>query len=336
MFEYINQDYPNKYGEVDKNIIPEQQRAGFWQRYLAKKVGAPSPEEVRSSQDKQQARQRVQGLLGQRPEIYQGEMAGPSMQGQPAPQFVRQPVMEGGEGRGLLGGKSTPAEFYGGLLTTPGYEPMGSQGLQGLLSAKQKQGFTLSPGQTRFDSQGQPVANVAPTEGTSKAEQNRFNQEQKLREKFQAQVGDYVKIRDAWGRIQASASDPSAAGDLALVFNYMKVLDPGSTVREGEFATAQNAAGVPTRVLNVYNKIQSGEILAPEQRNDFVGRAEKLYNSQEKGLKQLEGEYTKLATGYNLTPANVIPDYRVNYADKVPQGKPKPAKKYNPTTGKIE
>ena len=38
---------------------------------------------------------------------------------------------------------------------------------------------------------------------------------------------------------------PDAAGDMALIFSYMKMLDPNSTVREGEYATAQDAGSIP-------------------------------------------------------------------------------------------
>jgi len=34
----------------------------------------------------------------------------------------------------------------------------------------------------------------------------------------------------------------------------MKILDPGSVVREGEFATAQNSAGIPERIRAKYNR----------------------------------------------------------------------------------
>jgi hypothetical protein len=68
--------------------------------------------------------------------------------------------------------------------------------------------------------------------------------ENKLRDDFLKGSKVFVDTKDAYTRIQDSASDPSAAGDLALIFNYMKMLDPGSTVREGEFATAQDSAGV--------------------------------------------------------------------------------------------
>jgi hypothetical protein len=90
---------------------------------------------------------------------------------------------------------------------------------------------------------------------------------------------DFTDIANSWDRIAASADDPSAAGDLALIFNYMKMLDPGSTVREGEFANAQNSAGIPTRIRSAYNRARSGERLVEEQREDFFGQAQNIFDA---------------------------------------------------------
>ena len=135
-----------------------------------------------------------------------------------------------------------------------------------------------------------------------------FTDAKKLRDEFVKQSGDFVKVRDAYNRIEASAQDPSAAGDLALIFNYMKVLDPGSTVREGEFATAQNSGGVPERARAAYNKVLRGERLAPTQRQDFVSRAGDLFNAQNRSHQQRVGEYERLAGRFNIAPEDVIVD----------------------------
>jgi len=118
-----------------------------------------------------------------------------------------------------------------------------------------------------------------------------------LRKEFQGikEVKDFQSQVSALGRIMSSAQDPSAAGDLALIFNYMKMLDPGSTVREGEFATAEQAAGVPTRVLNLYNRVREGTRLSPEQRADFTGRARTIYDG---ALKSYEENYENPYLGY--------------------------------------
>jgi len=111
-----------------------------------------------------------------------------------------------------------------------------------------------------------------------KASDTQFDRAKKLRGEITKASTEFKKIESAFGRIEASSAAPSAAGDLALIFNFMKMLDPGSVVREGEFATAQNAAGVPDRVVNTYNRLLSGERLAPKQRDDFVGQAKRIFD----------------------------------------------------------
>lgn len=131
-----------------------------------------------------------------------------------------------------------------------------------------------------------------------------------LRQDFVTASKDFVIQRDAFTRIKSSAREPSAAGDLALIFNYMKLLDPGSTVREGEFATAQNAAGVPQVVQSYYNRVMTGERLADEQRADFVKRAGMIYNDVLGNHKRLEGQYTDIAKRNAIDPRDVVISYR--------------------------
>jgi hypothetical protein len=123
-----------------------------------------------------------------------------------------------------------------------------------------------------------------------------------------AEVKDFGKQASAFGRVISSAQDPSAAGDLALIFNYMKVLDPGSTVREGEFATAQNAGGVGERVISLYNSIKRGERLSPDQRADFVDRSRRLYLGAEQGYQGIRKQYSDIARQYDYDIDRAVPD----------------------------
>lgn len=123
-------------------------------------------------------------------------------------------------------------------------------------------------------------------------------------------VKSFSEQSQAFGRIVASAENPSPAGDLALIFNYMKVLDPGSTVREGEFANAQNAGGVDDRVRSLFNQVMVGTRLTEGQRADFVSRAQRLYGNAEQGYAKTEKFYKGLAQRAGLKPEDVIPDYR--------------------------
>jgi|LakMenEpi03Aug12_release.lakeMendotaPanAssembly.Ray.scaffolds.fasta_scaffold04700_25 hypothetical protein len=126
-----------------------------------------------------------------------------------------------------------------------------------------------------------------------------------LRKEATTQLSEYQKFGDAWGRVQEAAMNPSPANDIALIFAYMKILDPTSAVREGEFATAANAGSIPQRVWARYNKLIRGEELNAEQRNDFLSSAYGLVRSQHRNAQRIVDRYGNLAAGYGVNPKAV-------------------------------
>jgi hypothetical protein len=133
----------------------------------------------------------------------------------------------------------------------------------------------------------------------------RANLEEGLRNKYLEQSKDYQTVRNYYQRMLSVAKDPSAAGDIALVFSYMKVLDPTSVVREGEFATAANAGSVPDAVRNMWNKMLTGERLGAN-RQDFINQATNIFNSTNSQQQQLTSEFQRIAKSNGILPENVI------------------------------
>jgi hypothetical protein len=136
-----------------------------------------------------------------------------------------------------------------------------------------------------------------------------FGKENKLRDEFIQQSKSWKEINDAYPKILAAAQDPSPAGDISLLYGFMKLNDPTSTVRESEYATAENAAGVPDRIRQQYNKALNGEKLTNNMRADFIKRAGQLYASQYKNQTKLTQQYEALAGRNKVNPKNVIIDY---------------------------
>lgn len=130
--------------------------------------------------------------------------------------------------------------------------------------------------------------------------------EAKLRKEYIDNTKSFQEVGAAYNRLQAS--EPTAAGDLALIFQYMKMLDPGSVVREGEFANAQNAAGIPTRIQNIYNKLLSGERLSTDQRNQFASQAGKLYEAEKRKADAVRSGITRIGQGMGLNTDNLFYD----------------------------
>lgn len=123
------------------------------------------------------------------------------------------------------------------------------------------------------------------------------------------QVQDYKNVVISYNTIRSAAENPSAAGDLSLIFQYMKVLDPGSTVREGEFANAQNAAGVPDRIRNLFNNWSKGQRLDEKQRQDFITQAKKIVDARGKSIDPLIRQTRqKFDRTINKQNRNLTPD----------------------------
>ena len=140
--------------------------------------------------------------------------------------------------------------------------------------------------------------------GTGKA----FGNEKDLRTEFTTQMKPYVELAQAFRKVEAAALNPSAAGDISLVYGYMKILDPGSTVMQGEQATAQNAGGVPDRIRATYNKALTGESLADNVRLDFYSQARNLIESQRQMAADVGDRYKQYADAYKLDSNQIVFD----------------------------
>lgn len=142
--------------------------------------------------------------------------------------------------------------------------------------------------------EGDPTGNVKAAE--------------KLRKEYNA-LGPVKAALDAQASYETmvnASTDPSAAGDLSLIFSFMKVLDPGSVVKETEFANAQNAAGVPDRIRNSFNKVLSGERLSEGQRRDFLKQAKGLADKAAERAAAETERYSGIAERSGFSPQDVV------------------------------
>ncbi|MDO9381831.1 MAG: hypothetical protein Q7T86_03115 [Hyphomicrobiaceae bacterium] len=130
--------------------------------------------------------------------------------------------------------------------------------------------------------------------------------EEGLRKEITAVNKDWPVIRDAANKIKLAANDPSAAGDMALIFGYMKLLDPASVVRETEYANAENARGVPEGIRNVWKRVLEGERLSDGQRKDFLNQAGKIANAQAERYRQSLKSYDEVGKRLEVDTRNVI------------------------------
>ena len=143
----------------------------------------------------------------------------------------------------------------------------------------------------------------------------------KMRKEYNSldEVKAFKPVRASFLKVKKSAEKPSAAGDLALVFNYMKILDPGSVVRESEFKTASDATAwlqkneadgvaIPAPIAQAIRKLKDGTILTDTQRKDFVNIARKAASAQFAPVKDSYLQYKNIVDQMQLPEGLTLPD----------------------------
>ena len=135
-----------------------------------------------------------------------------------------------------------------------------------------------------------------------------YDDESKLRNEFIGQIKaeSFNTIRDQYFNLSDASKAGTAPGDMKMIFSYMKMLDPGSIVRESEYATAQNAAGIPQRIIGAYNKALDGQSLSPQQRQEFMAEARDIWKRKTKTFKATVDTYRQLAKNSGFNPNKVV------------------------------
>ena len=176
-------------------------------------------------------------------------------------------------------------------------------------------------------SMAQQRIGAANDRASAAAERAGFNQAAELRKEFQGQSKNFQQVRDSFNRIQTSAQSPTPAGDLSMLYNYMKMLDPGSVVRESEFRSAATAKPMLERLglsWDAIGSVWNGNKMTPGMRQDFLNRANQLYSAEAQQHGQRVNEYKRLSTGYGINPSNVITDMEATTQPQAPAAPTQP------------
>ena len=134
-----------------------------------------------------------------------------------------------------------------------------------------------------------------------------FQAEREIRKEWNVKKVPFNKIESSHKKLITSLKRQSGVGDMSAIFVYMKMLDPGSVVRESEFAQAQQTAGAVEILIARMNQNAKGDKLSPDQRTEFLALADDFYKLAKKDLTG--GRYelgTILQGNLALNPKNIF------------------------------
>lgn len=136
-----------------------------------------------------------------------------------------------------------------------------------------------------------------------------FKNEKALRDELTGSemYKNFSALQGAFDQIRTALANPTASNDLAAATKFMKLLDPGSVVRESELGMAMAATGVFDRAMSYKDRFDKGTVLTPAQRKDFLQSATALYNVAANRFRPFAEKYRGMATDYGLNPSRVVP-----------------------------
>lgn len=138
-------------------------------------------------------------------------------------------------------------------------------------------GYTIK--QVTLNSDGDPTFTYEPA---AKAQYERLSKAMKD-VMSDTTVKNYMKARtqyDFLRRVVAEQEARIAAGesdtgqhDMAIIFTFMKTIDPDSVVREGEFRSAKLTGSAYQNLKTMWESVFKGNMLQPEMRRNFMNAA---------------------------------------------------------------
>lgn len=154
-----------------------------------------------------------------------------------------------------------------------------------------------------------PAAARADARESRVAERQSRTDARQLRRDFESQDGvkEYETVRSSYNRLRALAANGSATDDTAVGFEFMKMLDPTSVVRESEYALVGQSQGIGGQALVALQRLSTGQRLTPELRRNLVETGERVFQGRQARYNELVQQYRGYAEEDGFDPDRVVP-----------------------------
>lgn len=110
----------------------------------------------------------------------------------------------------------------------------------------------------------------------------------------------YEDMKVSYGQVSSAIKSGTPIGDTAAATKIMKLLDPGSVVRETELGMAMAATGKMDLLKNYFENYMKGTKLTTSQRAEFQSLADELFNAAASAYNSKRLEYENLGREFGL------------------------------------
>jgi hypothetical protein len=150
---------------------------------------------------------------------------------------------------------------------------------------------------------------------TSLTSKDKFEFEKNLRSEYDKKSKDIVSALDQARTAKKALEQGTGIGDIQAVFSFMKAVDPGSRVTEGEIELTAAAGGKLRTLAAFANKAATGKVFDSATRQEMWQLMSEVTKDSIQNLDSLQTRYTGLSSEYGIDPENVISPYSfdINY-----------------------
>ena len=132
--------------------------------------------------------------------------------------------------------------------------------------------------------------------------------EMDLAKQFRADktVQAHQLMQNEMRQLESLAAEGNPQSDQALITKFAKILDPGSVVRETEFAITEKGGGVLTSLQNTLDKARGTGRLQPSQRQQMLQAARSLTSGVGEEYAKKRKEFSQQGSLYGARPEAII------------------------------
>jgi hypothetical protein len=127
-----------------------------------------------------------------------------------------------------------------------------------------------------------------------------------VRKEFNGVKNPLIEQVSQFRKVQGFGDLGTKESQLAFIISIAKTLDPGSVVREGEFATFARSGGIFDTLRNAFNSAKGDNLLGKDQINNFVDVARTAATEAARQYVANEKDYRSLAQDNKIDPSQII------------------------------
>lgn len=154
------------------------------------------------------------------------------------------------------------------------------------------------------------------------SEKDRFTIADNLWEDFEPAFNEYNQAFTNIGTMRKLVNDVSTgAADVAVLYSFIKNLDPESVVREGEVALSQQAISAVQKLRNLGEKLEKGRMFTDQFKKDILEASEILYGELEGGAGRAFQNAVSRAEAVGVSPELAYGKFAIEQMGKLGQSK---------------